>query len=206
MLYSLSQQTCRSVVTRTKFDSISLKSVYVPLYEMSYNHDGKYYKVFINGQTGKVDGERPIGLGMMGDLFSSIEGIFKGEEEGCTFIDGSVLNEQENKKGLFSGKVEGYYYENETQYLLLPTTRSGWVELENLGDTDIEFGCQRRRERRVLATTRLRPGNTSIYNFSGSWCLRLLGGTSDSLRIVNFASNQFSSKASREEANTLFMA
>ncbi|HBY08802.1 MAG TPA: hypothetical protein DEH22_13870 [Chloroflexi bacterium] len=41
---------------------MTFKNVLLPLWIGTYNYQGKEYKVYVNGQTGKVTGEKPRDL------------------------------------------------------------------------------------------------------------------------------------------------
>jgi hypothetical protein len=51
--------------------------VYMPVYYFGYQYDGVEYKFFINGQTGKTKGTRPVGLGAIGRGFDKIASLVK---------------------------------------------------------------------------------------------------------------------------------
>jgi hypothetical protein len=105
----------------------------------------------------------------------------------------------------FFGGVEGYFYVDDQQYLLLPPARTGWIEIENQSDSVVEFGSQKRKDFKVEHCVRLRPGNTEIYNYSGYWCLRLLRGRAEDINILGHGTDQFSAKVEKETGNKLHM-
>jgi len=54
------------------FTDVRRKLVYMPLYVSSYVHEGKVYRVGVHGQTGKIAGERPYGMGTLARIGKSI--------------------------------------------------------------------------------------------------------------------------------------
>jgi len=64
-------QTVTSVVG---YSDIRVKLMYLPVYHGSYKHNNKNYRVAVNGQSGKVIGERSYGAGALGSLMGKLWG------------------------------------------------------------------------------------------------------------------------------------
>jgi DNA-directed RNA polymerase subunit RPC12/RpoP len=52
--------THRSLNVRTNFSSINSDLILVPIYLLAYRYRDKVYRFLVNGQTGKLDGDKPI--------------------------------------------------------------------------------------------------------------------------------------------------
>lgn len=50
----------RNLNVHTELSSQTFKHVYLPLWVSSYRYNGKIYRILINGQTGKIYGEKPL--------------------------------------------------------------------------------------------------------------------------------------------------
>jgi len=48
------------------------RPVHLPIYWAPYQHDGRAFPLFVNGQTGSRDGERPFGLGVVGKAVDAV--------------------------------------------------------------------------------------------------------------------------------------
>eukprot|EP01087_Luapelamoeba_hula_P001839 TRINITY_DN1163_c0_g1_i2.p1 TRINITY_DN1163_c0_g1~~TRINITY_DN1163_c0_g1_i2.p1 ORF type:complete len:783 (-),score=150.10 TRINITY_DN1163_c0_g1_i2:38-2386(-) len=199
----------RHMHVTTDFNEIRYKTVYLPVYEASYNYNGDYYKVVINGQTGKVDGDRPMGLGMIGDLLGtigSLGGLFKGEQEPVAWIDGKTLNSREKRTtGLIFQTESGHYYHDSAQYLLFPYARTGWIELENTGNGALIVGSQQRKTSKLEHVHRIQPHSKAVYNFSGHWCIRLMKGRVQNVTIAGVSTQGLSNKVGKADGNKLHM-
>ncbi len=47
---------------KTKWDDLTFKHILLPVYVSAYRYNGKAYRFIVNGQTGKVKGERPYSV------------------------------------------------------------------------------------------------------------------------------------------------
>lgn len=54
--------TYRAVRVETHFSNVNSDLILLPIYLRSYRYRGKLYRTLINGQTGKVNGEKPVSL------------------------------------------------------------------------------------------------------------------------------------------------
>lgn len=52
--------THRALRVRTSYSAMQWKHLLLPLWVVAYRYSGKTYRIVINGQTGKVDGEAPL--------------------------------------------------------------------------------------------------------------------------------------------------
>jgi len=58
--------------TDTTFMNVTGQLVYLPIYLCSYYHDSAEYLFVINAQTGSLKGQRPYGLGKIGEFGKSL--------------------------------------------------------------------------------------------------------------------------------------
>jgi hypothetical protein len=49
-----------SLQVETRFSNINSDLILLPIYLRSYRYNGKLYRTLINGQTGKISGEKPV--------------------------------------------------------------------------------------------------------------------------------------------------
>lgn len=54
--------TYRSLQVQTAFSKVNSDLILLPIYLRSYRYRGKLYRTLINGQTGKINGEKPVSL------------------------------------------------------------------------------------------------------------------------------------------------
>ena len=52
--------THRALRVRTRYSDMTWKHLLLPLWVIAYRYGGKTWRIVINGQTGKVDGEAPL--------------------------------------------------------------------------------------------------------------------------------------------------
>jgi len=52
--------TYRALQTETQFSNITSDLCLLPIYVVSYRYQNKLYRFLVNGQTGKVSGEKPV--------------------------------------------------------------------------------------------------------------------------------------------------
>ncbi|KAF2077804.1 hypothetical protein CYY_000925 [Polysphondylium violaceum] len=90
------------VETETKFENIQYRTVYVPIYKLTYNYNNRDYEYIINGQSGKSHGIRPYGAGsikntaikfLTGGVFSSekIIGSSGGDDSSNNNMESTAL-------------------------------------------------------------------------------------------------------------------
>lgn len=65
--------THRSLTANTAFSDVNSDLILLPIYLLSYRYQDKLYRFLLNGQTGKMDGDKPlsysrIGLAVLGGL------------------------------------------------------------------------------------------------------------------------------------------
>lgn len=65
----------RDVFVSTEFSQTSRRLLYFPVFLTTYQHEGKTYQVAINAQTGKVNAQRPYGLGKVGEIGNALGGL-----------------------------------------------------------------------------------------------------------------------------------
>jgi len=185
----------RNLRTNITFNTIKYTIVYLPLYRASYIHEGKPYHIMVNGQSGKLSGDRPYGWGSMGDAFGSIGKLFSSPQEPPRIVDGTALIKADAKQ----------CYSPAGSYILLPSVRKGWIETRNLGNQRIELASLRRKNGRRLAMFELRPYQSQVFNFKDHRCIEILSGNPDNLQVVGFSYNSFSTVVDGEKANRLSM-
>lgn len=56
----LSDDTYRNLSVRTQYANQTFKHLILPLWICAYQYNGKTYQFLINGQTGSIDGKRPV--------------------------------------------------------------------------------------------------------------------------------------------------
>jgi hypothetical protein len=56
----LRMDTYRDLQVRTQKSAQTFKHLLLPLWICSYDYNGKIYKFLVNGQTGKIEGSKPI--------------------------------------------------------------------------------------------------------------------------------------------------
>lgn len=58
---------------RITFEKFDKRLVYLPVLKCSYVYNSQSYKFYVNGQNGKVAGERPVGFGKLGELGEAVK-------------------------------------------------------------------------------------------------------------------------------------
>jgi hypothetical protein len=52
----------RILTTHSKYDQVTFKHVLLPVWISSYRYKNKVFRFLVNGQSGKVKGERPYSI------------------------------------------------------------------------------------------------------------------------------------------------
>ncbi|MBK7303687.1 MAG: hypothetical protein IPI90_10665 [Saprospiraceae bacterium] len=60
VLHNLEEMFKETSVFKTTLSNQTFKHIYLPLWLSSYEYNGRIYHVLINGQTGKVIGDKPL--------------------------------------------------------------------------------------------------------------------------------------------------
>jgi DNA-directed RNA polymerase subunit RPC12/RpoP len=58
--------THRELKVKTEFSHVNSDLILLPIYLLRYQHQGKTYRFLVNGQTGKVSGQKPYSKGKIG--------------------------------------------------------------------------------------------------------------------------------------------
>ena len=59
VLFDIGGDRQRISQVETKVGSVTFKHILLPIWIAAYKYNGKSYRIVINGQTGRVQGERP---------------------------------------------------------------------------------------------------------------------------------------------------
>jgi len=127
------------------------------------------FKVFINGQSGKIYGERPYGMGGVVNGLKTIGSLFKKKEK-AELLAGAEL-QQRDKVSVYN--PSSYFVVLPSSDKQLRVASVGYVTLENAGPSPVQLISQKR-----LTTIQV----ILIYLIPTYWIL-----FSDFLSIVGFS-------------------
>eukprot|EP01102_Stenamoeba_stenopodia_P020058 TRINITY_DN76_c0_g1_i1.p1 TRINITY_DN76_c0_g1~~TRINITY_DN76_c0_g1_i1.p1 ORF type:complete len:609 (-),score=150.78 TRINITY_DN76_c0_g1_i1:136-1962(-) len=162
--------------------SLSYRVVYLPIYFTVYSYQGKVFKVFINGQSGKIYGERPYGMGGFVNGLKTIGSLFKKKQK-AEILSGVELQQRDNTT----------VYNASSKFVVLPPSDRqlgvvsvGYVTIENPGPTPVQLVSQKRLTSIQGGAVLLQPHSSKSFDFIGEWVIELVGECSH-VRIVDFA-------------------
>ncbi|KYQ94254.1 hypothetical protein DLAC_04551 [Tieghemostelium lacteum] len=202
----------KDVETDTKFENISYRTVYAPMYKINYQYDQKDYQFIINGQSGRTYTKvRPYGVGsiktkaikiLTGGVFSSektksleqdrkiVNGMVRGKD--LNEID-ELFNEETGERiQLYSDDCYYLLLPNSDQFLILKTT--GYLILKNIGTTPILIQSHKRMSDEIGGQCTLDPNESQTFAYKGSWCIAVLEGDFNSLELLKVETNSGSDK------------
>eukprot|EP01137_Pigoraptor_chileana_P000664 Opistho-2@37176 len=195
------------ICSETNFTATTFRVVYMPVWVGSIRHGGKDYPLVVNGMCGMVTGDRPFGAGTLGRGLEAISDVIVQGVKGIAIGGGG------GKKGdAFSGadpasfgimtgaeliRAEGALpgYTASRFYLIFPpssgliTSNTGYVVVENASEVaSIELaGFQRKGDgSRRGFPFEIKAGDRRIVTFRGSWCLEVLSGEPDLIKLAGW--------------------
>eukprot|EP00727_Mastigamoeba_balamuthi_P011240 m51a1_g6739 putative eukaryotic translation initiation factor 3 (1274) ;mRNA; f:221517-226141 len=170
----------------TTFEDVAHRLLYMPVYRYRYMHDGKEYIFMVNGQSGANHGDRPYGVGSFPRTLAKFltGAVFSVNGTRVEVVTGSKLTDIDQvPSGCYDPGAFYVVPPPSDQFLLAAAT--GCVELKNArGSAPVVLQAQWRGSRSLGRTYRLKPGESSVFDYSGSWCLKLLDGSPEQLDIL----------------------
>ncbi|GAM21847.1 hypothetical protein SAMD00019534_050220 [Acytostelium subglobosum LB1] len=193
--------TVANVETETQVDSFTFRTIYAPVYKITYNFEGTQYSFIVNGQNGNSHGVRPYGIGSIKNTAIKFltAGLF--ESKVSTTASSTTSSNTITANGMILGSdldvVDGdQYYKPDLYYMLLPSSdqflmikTTGYIVLKNNGQSPIKIESHKRMSGETGGECIIDAGASMTFSYKGTWCICVVEGVPSSLELVRAETN-----------------